>query len=161
MSKPHDDDALRGLRESEPGTELEPAELAAGFEALRAAYAPGEIDPELHEALLSRALGGELEAPAIDERGVPEELQSSADRAERERAEALRAALDGAPSTPEARALLALARVLRYAHEPPPLVEIHHEALLGAALGRRSKLRRITTGVVGALAAAADRKSVV
>lgn len=155
MSKPHDEDPPRAPRDSGSGGELEPAELAAGIEALRAAYAPAELDPELHEALLSRALGGVLEAPTVDERAVPGELSPLASPAERERAEALRAALDGASSSPEAEALLALARALRYAHEPPPLVEIHHEALLRAALGRPSKLRRLTTGIVGALAAAA------
>lgn len=158
MSKPHDDDPPRELRDVPEGSELRPAELAAGFEALRAAHAPAELDPEVHEALLARALGvatAELDAPALEGTSAFIELSPAPDRDERERADALRSALEGAPSTPEALALVALARALRYAHHPPELVEIHHEALLRAALGRPSKLRRIATGIVGTLAAAA------
>jgi hypothetical protein len=164
VSERHDDDPWRELRDASEGSELRPAELAASFEALRAAHAPAELDPDVHEALLARALGvatAELGQPAGGGASDADERSTSADRQERERADALRSALEGAPSTPEALALVALARALRYAHQPPELVELRHEALMRVALGRPSKLRKVATVIGFALSAAAAALAVL
>lgn len=135
MSRPDDfePDELDG---EEPLSPEEQAELES---ALRAALSPHELDPEVHERILERALSDPL-APASPE--------------ERTHAERLRSALE----SPEDDEVAALAQALRFAYraEPTQAAEAAHERALGRALPRRTNVVYVLFGAAGgALALAA------
>jgi len=91
--------------------------------ALRAAFAPGQLDPAVNEALIAAALEDPL-APPSDE-----EIAES---------ERLRDALEGRGSHASAD----LARALRAAAAPPALRELDAERVAERVLGKRVSRRR-------------------
>src|SRR5262245_21466822 len=95
---------------------LDPAVEQALREALRSAWAPGELDPALNEQLIEQALEDPFAPPTADE--IVE-------------SERLRQALEGRGEHPDAR----LAAVLRAAASPGALEKT--ERLLTSSLGRR------------------------
>lgn len=105
--------------------------------ALKSAANPGEIDDDVHRALLDRALE-DPDAPA-----TPEEIAES---------ERLREELED-PGSNHADVLLA--RSLRMAHAPKPIEAATHRKILDRVLGE-SRARRVQVAwIAGAFAAAA------
>ncbi|HEX3776917.1 MAG TPA: hypothetical protein VHV51_20735 [Polyangiaceae bacterium] len=116
---------------------LDAAEEAELSEALRAAFAPHEIDPRVHERLLEAALEDPLAPPSA------EELVES---------ERLRRALDGAGE----HADLALARALKAAHAPNAPKRAKLELAAGALKSPSRNVIFVRFGAAfGAVAAAA------
>jgi len=130
MSDPRDD-------ELDAGPFLEPEAEAALAEALRSAYAPGELDPARHRAILEMALEDPLAPPSADE------LRES---------ERLRQALE---TGDDAHAGAALARALRAAANPAPLAPEHTRRVAERALPRRPNVVFVTFGAAALAAAAA------
>lgn len=125
------------------------ARTDATAELLLAAVAPRELDADLHEQILARALG------LSDE--VGEDTVEAATPSERRGAEALRSALEPAARR-GAHPLADLARAVRLAHDPAPIAELRNEALLSPALkhagarGRSTVLAGLATLAVAAAA---------
>jgi hypothetical protein len=116
---------------------LDPTDEAELGEALRAAFAPSELDPRVHERLLEAALEDPFAPPSAEE-GVESER--------------LRRALDGTGE----HADLALARALKAAHAPhaPSAAKLEHAAApLKSA--RRNVIFVRFGAALGAVAAAA------
>jgi hypothetical protein len=129
----------RELPETAENTELllDPADEAAFAEALRAAFAPGELDPLRHTEILALALEDPFAAP------TEEEVRAS---------ERLRAALESDDSAhPDA----ALARALRAATSPQPLAAEQARRLAASTTPRRPNVVYVTFGAVAVAAAAA------
>jgi hypothetical protein len=123
----------------EPAIELllDEAEEQALVDVLRSAFAPAEIDPRRHEALLEQALEDPLAEPSAEELAE---------------AELLRRALDDSTEHPDA----ALARALKAAAAPEPVPAAAEARALRAAKGtRRGSVVYVTFGVGAALAAVA------
>lgn len=138
---------------------------------LSAALRPGELDDEIHEKILAKALGLTVSTGGAALRddsvaGAPEahdvDLRSNA--AETRAAAELRDALDVLDGRPrlETRAadhpLVGIAYALKHAHAPRPIDDIKNEALLRPALKLSSlaSRRRVAFGaVLGTLAVAA------
>ena len=116
---------------------LEAAEEAALAEALRAAFAPGDIDRARHAEILALALEDPFAAPTEDE------VRES---------ERLRVALE---SDDGAHPGAALARALRAATSPEPLAEQRAQELAASATPRRPNVVYVTFGAVALAAAAA------
>lgn len=104
--------------------------------ALRAAWAPGELDPALNEMLIEAALEDPFAEPS------DEEIAES---------ERLRRALDGEGEHPDA----ALARALASAHKPRELTKQEGQHLARRALVRRSNVVYVAFGAAATLVAAA------
>ena len=130
MSDAHDDDL-------ETGPWLDPDAEAALARALRSAFAPGELDPVRHRAILEAALEDPFAPPTADE------LRES---------ERLRQALEtGDGAHPGA----ALARALRAATHPDSLAPEENRRVAGRAVVRRPNVVYVTFGAVALAAAAA------
>jgi len=130
MSDAHDDDR-------DDGPWLEPEVEAALGRALRSAFAPGELDPVRHRAILDAALEDPLAPPSA------EELRES---------ERLRQALE-TDDTDYAAA--ALARALRSAARPEALAPEAGRRAAERATPRRPNVVFVTFGAVALAAAAA------
>ena len=104
--------------------------------ALRAAWAPAELDPALNEMLIEAALEDPFAEPS------EEEIAES---------ERLRQALDGEGEHPDAD----LARALSLAHTPRELDKEHGGHLARQALTRRSNVIYVVFGAAATLVAAA------
>lgn len=150
-----DDDDLpdeKPSREEQLGADARRHAVEEGSEPLVgmliAAASPRELSEEEHERILGRVLG---ELPAMQE-------EPAADAREREAAEALRRALEGAIAAREDHELAGLAEALRNAHGPRPITEIRNEALLRPALrsAGRSGSRTFFAAAAGVLALAAS-----
>lgn len=128
-SDPRDllDDALPLLPEEQE------EELAR---ALRAAWAPGALDPAVNEALIALALEDPLAPP------TEEEIAESA---------RLRDALEGKGHHPSAE----LARALRAATHPAELRQLDAERVARRVLGRRASRARVVVVAFGSVATAA------
>ncbi|HEX5101089.1 MAG TPA: hypothetical protein VFV94_16375 [Polyangiaceae bacterium] len=116
---------------------LEPATEAALAEALRSAYAPGELDPARHRAILDAALDDPF-APASDE-----ELRES---------ERLRQALE---TGDDEHADAVLARALRAATNPEALPPERTREAAARALPRKPNVVFVAFGAAALAAAAA------
>lgn len=119
---------------------LDPDEERELGEALRAAWAPGDLDPALNEALIELA----LEDPLAE--ATPDEIAES---------QRLREALEGGPDGAEAHPDAALARALKAAALPEAMVPGKSEALVDASLARRRNVIYVAFGTVSAVAALA------
>ncbi|MBL8744319.1 MAG: hypothetical protein JNK04_24600 [Myxococcales bacterium] len=136
--------------------------LAGGSDAmgslLAAALRPGELDEEIHEQILAKALGGaqartDVAARPAASAALSEEAPASA--AETRAAGELRDALEARKTD---HPLVGVAHALRHAHAPRPIDDIRNEALLRPALKLSSFAARRRVAVVavfGALAVAA------
>ncbi len=128
--------------------------LAAGRDStsalLLAAMQPAELDEDVHERLLARALGGSATGTSPAE--------SPAAPAEQRAAEELRDALADARSD---HPLAQVARALKHAHAPGEIAELRHEGLLRPALRQSSKAARRFGTVLGFGAALAVAASVL
>lgn len=130
---------MSDLRDDELDGEpfLEPEAEAALAEALRSAYAPRELDPARHRALLDAALEDPLAPPSADELRESERLR-----------QALETGDDG-------HAGAALARALRAAANPEPLAPERTRRVAERALPRRPNVVFVTFGAAALAAAAA------
>lgn len=128
------------------------ADSMAGL--LSAALRPGELDDDIHEQILAKALG----IPAGSTAAAPREAMASeppADAAETRAAGELRDALATRAAD---HPLVGIAHALKNAHAPRAIDDIKNETLLRPALKLSSlgARRRLAMGaVVGALAVAA------
>lgn len=104
--------------------------------ALRAAWAPGALDPAVNEALIALALEDPLAPP------TEEEIAESA---------RLRDALEGKGHHPSAE----LARALRAAAHPAELRQLDAERVASRVLGRRASRARVVAVAFGSVATAA------
>lgn len=130
---------------------------------LSAALRPGELDDDIHEQILAKALGltgSSAGAPTREPLVVDPPADATEVRAAGELRDAL-ALLDVRPSA-ETRAadhpLVGIAHALKNAHAPRPIDDIRNEALLRPALKLSSlgARRRVAVGaVLGTLAVAA------
>ena len=121
---------------TEIGDLLDPEQEQELAAALRAAWAPAELDPALNELLIEAALEDPF-AEASDE-----EIAES---------ERLRQALDGQGEHPDAE----LARALALAHAPQELEPTQGRQLAREALTRRSNVIYVVFGAAATLVAAA------
>jgi len=116
---------------------LEPQAEAALAQALRSAFAPAELDPARHRAILEAALEDPLAPPSADE------LRES---------ERLRQALENDDADHPAAAL---ARALRAAAHPVPLEPERGRRVTERALSRRPNVVFVAFGAAALAAAAA------
>lgn len=135
------------------------ADIAAFSEALTSALRPADLDADLHEQILARALGLEVDASPSRAGEEPE-----ADEAELRRSAVLASILEGratssdpAASDPGLVRLAQLARALRLAYAPTDIDDLAHQRVLGAGLRTpsRTAARRTIVGAVFVLVAAA------
>ncbi len=133
--------------------------LDAFSEMLVSSYRPHEIEDDVHERILARALGSDAgsgsRAPA-----APLAPEAPATEPERRDAERLRRALEVKDEGPDAEVhpLAAVARALKHAHDPAGISELRNEALLRPALKRGSSAKRtgyVAVTIVSAVAIAA------
>lgn len=110
----------KDLRLIKPEQRVEPRELDAATDALRAAIAPQELDALDNEALLALALGDDVAEMDVDEQDA---------------AETLRLAMQGEGTHP----LAELAEALRAAHAAAPIAAEDNEALIALGLGTEVK----------------------
>ncbi|MFO0613706.1 MAG: hypothetical protein U0414_14020 [Polyangiaceae bacterium] len=145
---------------TEKKLEGEDAEMAAFSEALAAAMRPSDIDPDRHEEILARVLGGALLDETSPRASSAEQVdEAPADEAEQRRSSLLAAYLDGRveSSDPGLVRLAQLARALRLAYAPTSIDELTHQRVLAAGLktATRTAARRTVAGAVFVLVAAA------
>jgi hypothetical protein len=124
-------------RDDRPEQWLEPDAEAALAEALRAAFAPVELDPARHAEILTAALEDPFAPPTEDE------LRES---------ERLRHALETGDDT---HAGAALARALSAAVRPEPLPRASAERVAARAVRRRTNVVFVAFGGAALAAAAA------
>lgn len=115
---------------------LDPAEEASLARALRAAYAPGELEPRRHAELLLRALEDPFAPPTEDELVESDRLR--------------RALEDGDERHPDA----VLARALAAAVKPGPLAGGTAGRLASRAARPKPNVLFVTFGALGLAAAA-------
>jgi hypothetical protein len=132
------------------------ADLAAFSEALSSALRPTDIDADLHEAILARAL-----SRSAGKGSVEEEAETPASDAEAQSASVLASLIEGGAlkegTSGSLVRLAELARALRLAYAPAGIDEITHQRVLGAGLKTptRTASRRTVAGAVFVLVAAA------
>jgi len=131
MSDPRDDDETAGAPFLEPEAE------AALAEALRSAYAPSELDPARHRAILEAALEDPFAPASADELRESERLRQALETGDDEHAGA------------------ALARALRAAAIPETLAPERTRRVAERALPRRPNVVFVTFGAAALAAAAA------